>query len=143
PMSKSDPLGKLKEEPAALAPQPLILDHAPKPVSQPDRGRSAGHPAEIPAPGWKDILVRSWREVSDNNIFLVSGGATYAVLLALFPGLAALVSIYGLLLDPAQVERQVGALSIMLPPESTRMIADQLHRLVTASSGALGISAVV
>ena len=81
--------------------------------------------------------------VSENNIFLVSGGVTYAVLLALFPALAALVSIYGLLLDPAQVERQVVALSNVLPPESTQMIADQLHKLVSASSGSLGISAAV
>ncbi len=64
-------------------------------------------------------------------------------LLALFPALAALVSIYGLLLDPAQVERQIDALSTVLPPESTQMIADQLHKLVSASSGSLAFSAVV
>jgi membrane protein len=108
---------------------------------QQDRGRGATDPRQIPAPGWKDVLVRSWGEVSENNIFLVSGGVTYAVLLALFPALAALVSIYGLLLDPGQVERQVAALSDILPQESTQMIADQLHKLVTASHGSLGISA--
>jgi len=42
-----------------------------------------------------------------------------------------------------QVEHQVDALSNVLPPESTQMIAAQLHKLVTASSGSLGISAVV
>ena len=105
------------------------------------RGRTATDPRQIPMPGWKDIVVRSWGEVSENNIFLVAGGVTYAVLLALFPGLAALVSIYGLLLDPEQVERQVNALSNILPPESTQMIADELHKLVTAPSGSLSISA--
>lgn len=108
---------------------------------QQNRGRSATSPHQIPMPGWKDILVRSWGEVSDHNIFLVSGGVTYAILLALFPALAALVSIYGLLFDPTQVERQVASLSSILPPESTQMIADQLHKLVTASTGSLGISA--
>jgi membrane protein len=110
---------------------------------QQDRGRGATDPRQIPPTGWKDVLVRSWGEVSENNIFLVSGGVTYAVLLALFPALAALVSIYGLLLDPAQVERQVAALSDILPQESTQMIADQLHKLVTASHGSLGISAAI
>ncbi len=52
-----------------------------------DRGRSADEPQQIPPSGWKDVLVRSWGEVSDNNIFLVSGGVTYAILLALFPAL--------------------------------------------------------
>jgi membrane protein len=137
-MSTSDRLGKLKDDLAALAPAPRTAE----PVAQRNRGRSAGHPGEIPPPGWKDILVRSWGEVSENNIFLVSGGVTYAVLLALFPALAALVSIYGLLLDPAQVEQQIGTLSTLLPPESTQMIADQLHKLIGASSGTLGFSAV-
>ena len=53
-----------------------------------------------------DILWRCWQEVSDANLFLVAGGVTYAVLLALFPGLAALVAIYGIVLDPAQLENR-------------------------------------
>ena len=110
---------------------------------QENRGRSATSPHQIPMPGWKDILVRSWREVSENNIFLVAGGVTYAVLVALFPGLAALVSIYGLLLDPSQVEKQVAAMSQVLPPESAQMIGDELQKLVTASQGSLSVSAGV
>jgi hypothetical protein len=76
-------------------------------------------------------------------IFLVAGGVTYAVLLALFPGLAALVSIYGLLLDRSQVEQQVAALSNVLPRETAEMIGEELHKLVTAPSGSLSISAGV
>jgi membrane protein len=136
-------LDRLKDDLAALAPQPITISHAPQHAPRRNRGRSAIHPGQIPAPGWRDILVRAWGEVSENNIFLVSGGVTYAVLLALFPGLAALVSIYGLLLNPAQVETQVGALANVLPPESTQMISDQLHKLIGASSGTLGISAIV
>ncbi|HEY4042358.1 MAG TPA: YihY/virulence factor BrkB family protein [Rhodopila sp.] len=94
-------------------------------------------------PGWKDIMIRTWGEVSENNIFLVAGGVTYAILLALFPGLAALVSIYGLLLDPSQVETQIAALSHVLPPETTQLIGDQLKSLVSASQGSLSVSAVV
>jgi membrane protein len=115
----------------------------PTPTPQQNRGRRATSPHQIPMPGWKDILVRTWSEVSDHNIFLVAGGVTYAVLLALFPGLAALVSIYGLLLDPAQVEKQVADLSHVLPPESTKMIGDELQNLVSASQGSLSISAGV
>jgi membrane protein len=43
-----------------------------------------------------DVLWRAWREVSEQNLFLIAGGVTYAILLALFPGLASLVSLYGL-----------------------------------------------
>jgi len=103
--------------------------------------QSAAKPSS--SPGWKDVLVRSWGEVSDHNIFLASGGVTYAMLLALFPGLAAFVSLYGLLLDPTQVERQVDTLSNVLPQESVQMIAGELHSLVTAPHGSLSLSAVV
>jgi membrane protein len=140
-MSPSPRLEQLKRDLDVITPR-----QASKPSSetpQQDRGRTAGDPRQIPMSGWKDILVRSWREVSASNIFLVAGGVTYAVLLALFPALAALVSIYGLLLDPAQVERQVEAMSHILPQESTQMIGDELHKLVTASHGSLSISAAV
>jgi membrane protein len=41
------------------------------------------------------VLWRSWGEVGEANLFLIPGGVTYALILALFPGLAALVSLYG------------------------------------------------
>jgi membrane protein len=107
------------------------------------RGREAEHPGKIPAAGWTDVAWRAWQEISDANLFLVAGGVTYALLLALFPGLAALVAIYGLILNPAQVEAQVGALSGVLPEESRQLLATELHSLVSASSGTLGVSAVV
>jgi membrane protein len=107
------------------------------------RGREAEKPHQIPASGWKDIVLRSWQEIGENNIFLVTGGVTYAVLLALFPGLAALVSLYGLVFDPGQVEQQVAGLSGVLPEQGQKLLSDQLHSLVTAPSGALGLSAIL
>jgi membrane protein len=133
-------LDQLKRDLDVIAPRTAA---SPRGDPRQDRGRTASEPHQIPMPGWKDILVRSWKEVSENNIFLVSGGVTYAVLLALFPALAALVSIYGLLFDPAQVERQVASLSSILPQESTQMIGDELHKLVTAPHGSLSIGAAV
>jgi membrane protein len=106
-------------------------------------GREAEHPMDIPRRGWLDVMWRTWKEISEANLFLVAGGVTYAILLALFPALAALVSIYGLALNPAQVEQQVAALSGVLPEQSRQMLADELHKLVTASNGALGVSAVI
>ena len=108
-----------------------------------NRGRSAETPTQIPLRGWKDIAVRTYNEVNNNNIFLVAGGVTYALLLALFPSLAALVAIYGLLFDPNQVEQQVNSLSAVLPAQSTEMVGAQLHSLVEASTKSLGISAII
>src|SRR5580700_3460550 len=90
-----------------------------------------------------DIMWRAWGEVSEANLFLIAGGVTYAILLVLFPGLAALVSLYGLVLDASQIEKQVGTLSEILPAETQQLLVEQLHKLVEASSGALGIGAAV
>ncbi|WP_428491713.1 YihY/virulence factor BrkB family protein [Rhodopila sp.] len=138
-------LQRLKDRLADLSPsnrgyQPA--SHAPDRGREGDRGREAGKPTQIPPVGWKDILVRAWGEVSNENLFLVAGGVTYAILLALFPGLAALVSIYGLVLDPSQIEKQVASLSGILPEQAQQMLSDQLHALVSASTGALGFSAI-
>jgi membrane protein len=104
-----------------------------------ERGREAEQPTQIPPVGWKDILLRAWSEVSEANLFLVAGGVTYAVLLALFPGLAALVSIYGLLMDPSQIEKQVSSMTGILPAQAQQMLSDELHTLVSSSTGALGL----
>ena len=138
-MNQSSRLNELKRELHLIVPETTDKSL----LQQQNHGRHATSPHRIPVSGWKDILLRSWDELSDNNIFLVAGGVTYAVLLALFPGLAALVSIYGLLLDRAQVETQVAAMSQILPPEATKMIADELQSLVSASNGSLGIGAAV
>ena len=105
-------------------------------------GRNADSPGEIPPRGWKDILWRAWHEVSDQNLFLIAGGVTYAVLLALFPGLAALVSLYGLVFDTGQIEGQVATLSEVLPAQTQELLSQELHTLVQAAHGALGFAAI-
>lgn len=106
-------------------------------------GREAESPQQIPPRGWLDVLKRAWTQSQDNNTSLVAGGVTYAVLVALFPGLAALVSIYGLVFDRAQLEQQMAAITGLLPEESRNLIAGQLHQLVTAPNSALGIGLIV
>jgi membrane protein len=108
-----------------------------------DRGRDAEHPGRITSTGWLDVLWRVWGEISEANIFLISGGVTYAILLALFPGLTAAVSVYGLFLDSSKVEQQVGALTGVLPEQSRQLLADELHKLASAPSTTLRWSAVV
>jgi membrane protein len=66
-----------------------------------DRGRDADAPWQIPVRGWAAILRRAWKGTAERNLSLVAGGVAYYLLLALFPGLAALVSVYGLVASPA------------------------------------------
>ncbi len=89
------------------------------------------------------MLWRTYNGINEKNLFLVAGGVTYYVLLALFPALLALVFIYGLKFNPAQVEKQINAMSGMLPQAAQQLIATELHQIVSSSSGALSIGAVI
>ena len=66
-------------------------------------GRDAEKPTEIPAEGWKQIVKRSWKETKEDNVPLLAAGVAYYIFLALFPGLIAAVTLYGLVADPSQV----------------------------------------
>ena len=45
-----------------------------------DRGRSADKPTEVPVEGWKDVLKRTYRDIGENRLTLVSAGVTFFVL---------------------------------------------------------------
>jgi membrane protein len=108
-----------------------------------DRGRDADAPWRISGHGWVDILRRAWKGTTERNLSLVAGGVTYYLLLALFPGLAALVSVYGLVADPAGVAKSVHSLSDMLPSSAVELIGDQLTQLSAASSKSLGVGVII
>lgn len=107
------------------------------------RGREAEGPEQIPPRGWKDVLKRAWAANSEKNLSLVAGGVTYYVLLAVFPGLAALVSIYGLVADPHTIETEANSMSGLLPGDAQKLISTELHSLVSASGGALSVGVIV
>jgi membrane protein len=60
---------------------------------EPGRGREASTPTEIPAQGWKDILWRVWEEIGQDRVMAVAAGVTFYGLLAIFPAIAAFVSL--------------------------------------------------
>ena len=64
-------------------------------------------------------------------------------MLALFPAIAALVSIYGLFADPASIQQQLDSVSGVLPGGAVDVIRDQLNRLVAQPRGTLGVSFVI
>ena len=108
-----------------------------------ERGRDAEKPAEIPAEGWKDILWRVYKEVTDDRVLLISAGVTFYLLLALAPLLAALVSVYGLFLDPADIATQAEALAGVVPGGGVEILTAQLERLASAGEGTLGLAFAV
>jgi len=138
---------------ARPVPQPLRIEPKPQPglsrqtqaepehfeQQEPGRGRVASRPRHIPWPGWKDILWRTWREISQDRLTVVAGSVTYYTLLAIFPALGVFVSLYGLIADVRLVQQQLIQLSTIFPPEAVRLLGEQMLRL--ANGEAAGLSA--
>jgi membrane protein len=97
-------------------------------VERRDRGRLAETPSEIPARGWKDILLRVYANISEHRILALAAGMTYYSLLAIFPALAALVAIYGLFSDPGSIAKRLDQVSGFVPGGAIDVARDQLTR---------------
>ena len=104
-----------------------------------DRGRDADRPSEIPPLGWKDIVWRLWEEFNKDRVLLIAAGASFYLLLALFPALAAFVSLYGFVADPVTVADHVAYLGGLLPAGGLDIIRQQLQALARQDHGALGV----
>jgi membrane protein len=105
-----------------------------------DGGRKARAPTEIPSRGWKDIALRVWNKFNSDRILLVSAGVTFYAILAIFPALAALVSIYGLVADPNTINQHVNDLRGVLPEGALDIIGGQIQRLASQGGGTLGLT---
>jgi membrane protein len=107
------------------------------------RGRSAERPQDIPARGWWDIAVRVKKEMTADNVDIIASGLALYALLAVFPALAAAVSIYGLFATPTDIAGHLQQVSAMLPAEATKILAQQLRELTRHSSDTLSIGIIV
>ncbi len=80
-----------------------------------------------------------YNKMNDDRILAVAGGLSFFGLLALFPGIAAFVALYGLFADWSTINGNLGTLTFMLPHGSAEIIADEVRRVAAQGNGALGI----
>ena len=122
-------------------------DAAPRSSGPRAVGTKAGHdaatPSEIPARGWWAIAKRVAGKISSDRLLTEAAGITFYTLLALFPALAAMVSLYGLFADPSTISDNLDAASGVVPGGGMQIITDQVHSLTANGSTALGFAAVL
>jgi len=106
-------------------------------------GADADRPAEIPRAGWFEIVKRAFAEGKKDNVSMLAAGLAYFAFLALFPTLIAAVLLYGLLADPADVQRQVESFSSALPADAAGLLTEQMGAIASTSSSTLGIGLVI
>ncbi len=94
-------------------------------------------PKKIKGNGWKKILLNVKDRIGVNNLTIVAAGVAFYAFLAIFPALVALLSIYGLAVDPQQAEQQISQLSGMMPEEAFTIIKDRIDNLVSTPGSSL------
>jgi membrane protein len=107
------------------------------------RGRAATKPTEVDAGGWKDIAKRVAAEAKKDHLTLISAGVAFYFLIALIPAIAAAVSIYGLVADPAEVAGQIESFLQAAPTAVQDLVTEQAERVAATSDTAASLSAIL
>lgn len=95
-------------------------------------------PTKISASGWKTIVLKVKDQIGEDNVAIVSAGVAFYGFLAIFPAIMALISIYGLAMDPQQIESQISQLSSMMPEQAFSIIQNQIDKFTSTSGKTLG-----
>ena len=107
------------------------------------RGRRAVAPWHIPSRGWKDILWRVYASINDNRLLAVAAGAVFYSLLAIFPAVAAFVSLYGLIADASTIDAHLSLASGILPSGAVDILHEQITKLTAKGAGKLSFGFVI
>lgn len=108
-----------------------------------NRGQRAAPPGNPERPGIWRVLKRVWNELGRDNVSMMAAGVAFYSFLAMFPGISAAISLYGLIADRVEIERHLQVLAGVLPAEALNLITTQVHQLVTAPPTKLGIGLVI
>jgi len=84
-------------------------------------------------------LARLW----GRDVMLYTGGVSFFSLLAIFPALAILITLYSLLSDPAQAAKEGEVLAEVIPMGARDIVQGELMRLATAPHGAMSAQGVI
>ena len=106
-------------------------------------GRQATRPREVPARGWLDVLKRTRQGIRDTNASIVAAGVAFYAFLALVPALIAVVAIYGLVANPADVKDQITSFASAAPRDAQRLLSNQLSSITKGAGGGTAIAAII
>jgi membrane protein len=98
------------------------------------RGEDVPRLRDISRDGWKKIGKAVGRSLSEDHIPITSAGVAFFFFLAVFPALAAAVSVYALVQDPAAVQEQLSEMKGLLPEKGYEILSSTLEKKGPPSS---------
>jgi membrane protein len=93
--------------------------------------------------GWKDILIRVWKNIGSDRVTVIAAGVAFYIILALFPAIAALVSLYGLFADPNTISSHLSSLAGVMPQGAVDVVGGEVTRVASQGQKSLGPAFVI
>jgi membrane protein len=104
-----------------------------------DRNRPHRSPAGLHwQRDWRQLAQRVWRQSRHDHLSVIAAGCAFYAFFALFPALSAVISIYGIITDPATVEDTFDVLSAILPPQAYEIVIGQIRHITESPARVLG-----
>jgi len=72
----------------------------------------------------------------------VAAGVVFFILLAIFPGITAFVSLYALFADPTTISNHLVAAADMMPTEAFKLLRGEVERVASKGVGSLGFATI-
>lgn len=105
------------------------MDMPPEPTEVESKVRTGSTRRDV-ARRWGGVLRATLEASISDRVSLTAAGCAFYATLALFPAISILISIYGLVFNPLNVEPQLRTLRELLPPATADLIAERVHHLV-------------
>lgn len=94
------------------------------------RGAAAKSAADIPLRGWLDVLIRTWRQMDKDNVFLISAGVAFYFLLALMPALTSFSAVGTVMITPDDIRTLAQQVGILMPESARVVLNSQLDSVL-------------
>src|SRR3569833_4133393 len=108
------------------------------------KGARAASGGSRPEPrSWRDVFLQVWSDIGRHRVLAIAAGVTFYGLLAIFPAIAAIVSLYGLFADPGMLRDQLNSLAGALPGGAIDVIGDQISLITQHGQSSLGLALIV
>jgi membrane protein len=97
------------------------------------------HPQQFSIKNWWEITKRVIQKIQKDNMSLIAAGVAFYFLLAIFPLLAALASMYGLFTDQQTLVQHIGLLVDVIPEQGRKIVEAQIGSLISTDNSALSL----
>lgn len=91
---------------------------------------------------WRTVK-RMFRLMEERNLNLIAAGVAFYGILAVFPGLATVIALWGVIGDPGAVAEQMSEFQAVLPSDVFTLINTQLRALAQADGLTLGWASIL